>query len=43
MKKLIFFIELSFRFLCAVIFALIVMGWVLLEHIIKQYNLIKKK
>jgi hypothetical protein len=43
MKKLISFIVLSIRFLCAVIFALIVMVWVILEHIIKQYQLIKKK
>jgi hypothetical protein len=39
MKKLIFFIELSFRILCAVIFASIVMLWVIFEHIIKQFKI----
>lgn len=39
MKKLIFAIELFFRFLCAVIFASIVMFWAVLEHIIKQFKI----
>jgi hypothetical protein len=43
MKKLIFFIELSIRFLCAVIFATIVVLSVLIEHILINYKIIKKK
>jgi hypothetical protein len=43
MKKIIAFIELSFRFLCAVIFALIVVVSVIIEHILSNYKLIKKK
>jgi hypothetical protein len=39
MKKLIFAIELFFRFLCAIIFASIVMLWVILEHIVKQFKI----
>jgi hypothetical protein len=39
MKKLILAIVLFFRFLCAVIFTLILMLWVLFEHIIKQFKI----
>jgi len=39
MRKLKLSIELFFKFLWAVIFALIIMLWVLFEHILQQFKI----
>ena len=41
MKKLIFFIVISFRILSATIIVFIFMLWVLILHIVKQFKILK--